>query len=255
VSVRRAPVRRVTRINASKGFRQTGLCKDTISCMPAYNPDRHREPAFGDGAIPNLMATLACANKHAAGPHQQPPQLAIEGCRHSRRSDHRYRLHTLADKVQFDFVARRGKSVFCRNVGRNFEDPRNELLKCSRLGRQRQLVVAAPPDRGFAIPSRPNLEDLSRLHHLVFARDSHLTSKNGSGRRRYQTTDHTWAPTKANPLGVKGAGEAGNVGALAAITNAVVDALSPLGITHIDMPATPERVWRAIRAEQAHSAA
>jgi aerobic carbon-monoxide dehydrogenase large subunit len=55
-------------------------------------------------------------------------------------------------------------------------------------------------------------------------------------------------PTKTNPLGVKGAGEAGNVGALAAIMNAVVDALSPLGITHIDMPATPERVWQAIRA-------
>ncbi|HVH74001.1 MAG TPA: molybdopterin cofactor-binding domain-containing protein [Stellaceae bacterium] len=55
-------------------------------------------------------------------------------------------------------------------------------------------------------------------------------------------------PTKTNPLGVKGAGEAGNVGALAAIMNAVVDALAPLGVAHIDMPATPERVWRAIRS-------
>ena len=54
-------------------------------------------------------------------------------------------------------------------------------------------------------------------------------------------------PTKTNPLGVKGAGEAGNVGALAAIMNAVVDALAPLGVTHIDMPATPERVWQAVR--------
>jgi len=55
-------------------------------------------------------------------------------------------------------------------------------------------------------------------------------------------------PTKTNPLGVKGAGEAGNVGALAAIMNAVVDALAPLGIANIDMPATPEKVWRAISA-------
>ena len=55
-------------------------------------------------------------------------------------------------------------------------------------------------------------------------------------------------PTKTNPLGAKGAGEAGNVGALAAIMNAVVDALAPAGVTHIDMPATPERVWQAIRA-------
>ena len=47
-----------------------------------------------------------------------------------------------------------------------------------------------------------------------------------------------------------GAGEAGNVGALAAIMNAVLDALSPFGIADIDMPATPEKVWRAIRSAQ-----
>ena len=63
-------------------------------------------------------------------------------------------------------------------------------------------------------------------------------------------TDENPVPTKTSPLGVKGAGEAGNVGALAAIMNAVVDALSPLGIAHIDMPATSEKVWRAIRAAQ-----
>ena len=62
--------------------------------------------------------------------------------------------------------------------------------------------------------------------------------------------DENPVPTKTNPLGVKGAGEAGNVGALAAIMNAIVDALSPLGIAHIDMPATPEKVWRAIREKQ-----
>jgi carbon-monoxide dehydrogenase large subunit len=53
-------------------------------------------------------------------------------------------------------------------------------------------------------------------------------------------------PTKTNPLGVKGAGEAGCVGAMPAVANAVVDALSHLGVRHIEMPATPERVWRAI---------
>ena len=50
-----------------------------------------------------------------------------------------------------------------------------------------------------------------------------------------------------NPLGVKGVGEAGTTGALAAVVGAVADALSPYGIHHIDMPLTPERVWRAIR--------
>jgi len=58
-------------------------------------------------------------------------------------------------------------------------------------------------------------------------------------------------PTKTNPLGVKGAGEAGTVGALPAVMNAIVDALSPLGITHIDMPATPPRIWAAIRDARA----
>ncbi len=58
--------------------------------------------------------------------------------------------------------------------------------------------------------------------------------------------------TPNNPLGVKGAGEAGTVGALAAVINAIVDALSPYGVEHIEMPATPERIWRTIRdAEEA----
>ena len=60
--------------------------------------------------------------------------------------------------------------------------------------------------------------------------------------------DSNPVPTKTNPLGVKGAGEAGNVGALPAVGNALIDALSPLGIRHLEMPATPERLWRAIRA-------
>jgi carbon-monoxide dehydrogenase large subunit len=55
-------------------------------------------------------------------------------------------------------------------------------------------------------------------------------------------------PTRVNPLGAKGVGEAGTVGALPALMNAVNDALAPLGVRHLDMPVTPERVWQAIRA-------
>ena len=55
------------------------------------------------------------------------------------------------------------------------------------------------------------------------------------------------APTKTNPLGAKGAGEAGTVGALPAVMNAALDALGPLGVKHIEMPLTPERVWQVIR--------
>ena len=54
-------------------------------------------------------------------------------------------------------------------------------------------------------------------------------------------------PCLHNPIGVKGAGEAGATGAPAAVINAVIDALAPLGLESIDMPATPEVVWLAIR--------
>ena len=53
-------------------------------------------------------------------------------------------------------------------------------------------------------------------------------------------------PTDINPLGVKGIGEAGTIGATPAVQNAVVDALSHLGVRHVDMPTTPRRVWAAI---------
>ena len=58
--------------------------------------------------------------------------------------------------------------------------------------------------------------------------------------------DHTVTLTKTNPLGVKGIGEAGTIGSTPAVVNAVVDALSPLGIKHLDMPLTSEKIWRAI---------
>ena len=54
--------------------------------------------------------------------------------------------------------------------------------------------------------------------------------------------------TTTNPLGAKGAGEAGTVGALVVVVNAVVDALAPLGVEHLDMPITAESVWRAVRS-------
>ncbi|MGH9058680.1 MAG: xanthine dehydrogenase family protein molybdopterin-binding subunit, partial [Acidimicrobiales bacterium] len=59
-------------------------------------------------------------------------------------------------------------------------------------------------------------------------------------------TDTTVTPSPTNPMGVKGVGEAGTIGSAPAVINAVVDALSPHGVTNIEMPATPERVWAAI---------
>ena len=58
--------------------------------------------------------------------------------------------------------------------------------------------------------------------------------------------DSTVTPSPSNSMGIKGVGEAGTIGATPAIANAVMDALSPLGIRHLDLPLTPEKIWRAI---------
>ena len=58
---------------------------------------------------------------------------------------------------------------------------------------------------------------------------------------------HTVTPTDVNPLGVKGVGEAGTIGSTPAVVNAVMDALSPFGVTHIDMPLRPEKLWKAMQ--------
>ncbi|MBV9581290.1 MAG: molybdopterin-dependent oxidoreductase [Chloroflexi bacterium] len=62
--------------------------------------------------------------------------------------------------------------------------------------------------------------------------------------------DRTVTPSPSNELGVKGIGEAGTIAASAAVINAIVDALEPFGITHVDMPASPDRLWGQIQAAQ-----
>jgi carbon-monoxide dehydrogenase large subunit len=66
--------------------------------------------------------------------------------------------------------------------------------------------------------------------------------------------DSTVTPSPTNELGVKGIGEAGTIAASAAVINAVVDALSPLGIKHVDMPASPDRLWRQMQEGRTHTA-
>ena len=62
---------------------------------------------------------------------------------------------------------------------------------------------------------------------------------------------NTETPTHLNPLGAKGIGESGTIGSMPAVQNAVVDAVSHLGVRHIDMPCTPQRVWQAIQVARA----
>jgi carbon-monoxide dehydrogenase large subunit len=61
----------------------------------------------------------------------------------------------------------------------------------------------------------------------------------------------TETPTPVNPLGIKGIGEAGTIGSTPAVVNAVVDALTPFGITHIDMPLTPQKIWSLCHEKEA----
>ncbi|HSJ45257.1 MAG TPA: molybdopterin cofactor-binding domain-containing protein, partial [Euzebyales bacterium] len=60
-------------------------------------------------------------------------------------------------------------------------------------------------------------------------------------------TDRTVTPATSNPLGVKGVGEAGTIASTPAVVNAVLDAIRHLGVTHIEMPCSSERVWRALQ--------
>jgi carbon-monoxide dehydrogenase large subunit len=61
-------------------------------------------------------------------------------------------------------------------------------------------------------------------------------------------TDRTVTPTPVNPLGAKGCGEAGTIGSMPAVANAVIDALAPFGVTHMEMPFRPEKVWKAMQS-------
>jgi carbon-monoxide dehydrogenase large subunit len=63
-------------------------------------------------------------------------------------------------------------------------------------------------------------------------------------------TAHTTTPTDVNPLGIKGVGEAGTIGSVPAVVNAVMDALAPFGVKHIDMPLRPEKLWHAMQSKR-----
>ena len=135
------------------------------------------------------------------------------------------------------------------------DDPSAALCRRRRCRHRDQPADTRGPDpwrrrcRASARPS-PSISSTIRDRASSSPARSWITACRAPTRSVFFEMDENPVPTKTNPLGVKGAGEAGNVGALAAIMNAVVDALAPLGITHIDMPATPEKVWRAIRDAQ-----
>jgi carbon-monoxide dehydrogenase large subunit len=82
---------------------------------------------------------------------------------------------------------------------------------------------------------------------VVTASDT-FTCDVGIANGRIAALGENEVPTKTNPLGVKGAGESGCVGALPSVMNAVNDAMARIGAPYVHMPATPEKVWRAMAA-------
>lgn len=94
------------------------------------------------------------------------------------------------------------------------------------------------------------------LEHAAYDGDGNLVTSNladyafiSAAELPPFNVDHTVTPTYMNPLGAKGIGESGTIGATASVHNAVIDALAHLGVVHIDMPCTAEKVWRAINGE------
>ena len=91
--------------------------------------------------------------------------------------------------------------------------------------------------------------------HGVYADDGQLLSATmldyampkADGLPSY-TTDRTVTPSPINPLGVKGAGETGTIASTPAVANAVIDALAPFGVVHLDLPLTPQKIWKAVAA-------
>lgn len=82
---------------------------------------------------------------------------------------------------------------------------------------------------------------------LLTASFMDYTMPRADGLPSFRTYDHP-VPSPGNPLGAKGAGESGTTGAVPSVANAMIDALRPLGIHHVDFPFTPHRLWQAIQA-------
>ena len=87
---------------------------------------------------------------------------------------------------------------------------------------------------------------LRRVRHPAHLEPDHVPDARGERARRRSRPARTETPTPLNPLGAKGIGESATIGSTPAVLNAVVDALSHLGVRHLDPPLSPERVWRAI---------
>ena len=140
---------------------------------------------------------------------------------------------------------------------RSRSTPKPALVTLRALHRGRRLRPADQPvdhrrpgpGRGDA-GHRPGDAGAHRLRSGIGAVAERLAHglRAAAGRRSSRLRHHLGgAADPANPLGVKGSGQAGCIAAPQTIVNAILDALSPLGIEQIDMPATPESVWRAIR--------
>ena len=112
------------------------------------------------------------------------------------------------------------------------------------------MLIDGQVHGGIAHAHRPGAV---RAHPLRRGRPARRPARSSTTRCRRAAelpsfeTDRTETPSPVNSLGVKGVGEAGTIAASPAVTNAVIDALRPLGVTYINMPLSPMRVWEAIQ--------
>ena len=108
-------------------------------------------------------------------------------------------------------------------------------------------------DKRYLTGSGRHTDDINRPGQLVTASCMDYCMPRADDLPSFKV-DYTVTACTHNDLGVKGCGEAGAIAAPPALINAVIDALSPLGVTDMSMPASPEKVWRAINDAQAEAA-
>ena len=153
----------------------------------------------------------------------RPAELQLAGRRAHRRRRDRHR-----DRLRGSPPLRRGRRPRRRDQP---DDRRRAGARRHRAGGRGSAV------RGGVVRRRGQPADVEH---------GHVHGSVGCGAAEVRARPHRDAPRTDNPLGVKGVGETGAIASPAAVMNAVVDALSPFGIDEMAMPATPERVWRAL---------
>ena len=193
----------------------------------ALRADRRRQGVLSPGDAAAAIRRRPRSLRHVRAPSRRIIRTAATSAR--SRSIRRPAWSTLVRYAAVDDVGKIMNQLLCEGQihGGVAQGVGQALMEAIVFDGAGQLITGSFQD--YAMPRAEDFPDL--------------------------VSELTEVPATTNPLGVKGAGEAGATGAPPAVIGAILDALKPLGIEHIDMPATPSRVWAAIQARGVKTAA